>query len=437
MRHKVLERQLKKYLGENFKIPKEWENFLAAVSEAYQHFDDDRALLDRSMELSSRELAAINQQLQQEKSRDEALLVSIGDGVVATDEYGVVILMNREAERLLGASFEETAGKSWSDVIVAVDENGKAIPQHKRPLERALTAGEKISATTASDFYLMRKNGRIFPAASTTSPIIINGRITGAIEIFRDITLEKDVDRAKTEFVSLASHQLRTPLSTISWYAEMLLNGDAGKLKAEQIRYLHEIYQGNQRMIQLVNALLNVSRLDLGTFVIEAVPTNVTEVADSAVDELKPQIKERLIKFERRYEKGLPVIPADPKLLRIIFQNLLSNAVKYTAPKGTVSLAIAKESRDLRITVADTGYGIPSDQQAKIFTKLFRADNVREKETTGTGLGLYLVKAVVEQAGGKVWFESKENKGTTFYVTIPLAGMKKKSGTKPLEGRML
>src|SRR3989344_3108432 len=427
--HKVLERQLKKYLGENFTVPKEWEGFLAAVVEAYRHFDEDRALIERSMELSSKELTAINQQLQEEKIRDEALLVSIGDGVIATDEKGKIILVNNEAERLLGWRFDEVKGRPWQEVVEAVDGNGKKIPDTDRPFQKALKTGQKHSTNTVSDHNYVRRNGRTFPVATTASPIVINGAITGVIDIFRDISLEKDVDRAKTEFVSLASHQLRTPLSTISWYAEMLLNGDAGKLKAEQKHYLQEIYQGNQRMIELVNALLNVSRLDLGTVVIDLEPTDFVEVADSVIHELAPQIKERLIKFSKKYDKGIPVIPADAKLLRIIFQNLLSNAIKYTPPKGSVTLPIEKGNPDVTITVADTGYGIPSDQQSQIFTKLLRADNVREKETAGTGLGLYLVKAVVEKSGGKVWFESKENVGTTFYVTIPLAGMKKKEGT--------
>ncbi len=428
--HKVLERQLKKYFGDR-PIPKEWEAFLSAVSETYQHADEDRALVERSLEISSTELTAINKQLQEEKIRDEALLVSIGDGVIATDEEGRIIVMNREAERLLGWQFADAKGKAWDEVLPAVDENGKLIPKQARLFQKARESGKKLYTSSTAGVSYVRKNGRTFPVASTASPIVIQDRTVGVIDVFRDVTLEKDVDRAKTEFVSLASHQLRTPLSTISWYAEMLLNGDAGKLKEEQKHYLQEIYRGNQRMIELVNALLNVSRLDLGTFVIDLAPTSFTEVADSVIDELKPQMKERLIHFEKHYDK-LPAIPADAKLLRIIFQNLLSNAVKYTPPKGSVSLEITKGNPDALITVADNGYGIPSDQQSKIFTKLFRADNVREKETAGTGLGLYLVKAVVESAGGKVWFESEENKGTKFHVSIPLKGMKEKEGTKHL-----
>ena len=150
------------------------------------------------------------------------------------------------------------------------------------------------------------------------------------------------------------------------------------------------------------------------------------------------------LKLSEKYLKDLPLFNADPKLLRMVAQNLLSNAVKYTPDKGKVGFDIwlAKKGDEVggkkvkeesvAITVSDTGYGIPAAQQEKIFTKLFRADNVREKDTDGTGLGLYIVKAIVDHSGGAVWFESVENKGTIFYVTLPLTGMKKKEGAKTL-----
>ena len=184
-------------------------------------------------------------------------------------------------------------------------------------------------------------------------------------------------------------------------------------------------------MIDLVNALLNVSRIDMGNFAIDPKPTDFVEISESVIGELAMQIKEKDIKFTTKYG-NIPQIQADPKLARIIIQNLLSNAVKYTPTGGKVSIAISKEKENILIKISDTGYGIPVEAQSRIFTKLFRADNVRAKEVDGTGLGLYVVKSIVDQSGGKVWFESAENKGTVFYVTIPITGMKKKEGTKEL-----
>lgn len=240
------------------------------------------------------------------------------------------------------------------------------------------------------------------------------------------------VDKAKSEFVSLASHQLRTPLSTINWYAEMLLAGDAGTLSPEQKQFMDEIYKGNQRMVELVNALLNVSRIDLGTFAIDPEPTDLRTISDSLLTELMPQIKTREVIVDKKYDPDFPTLFLDPKLMRIVIQNLLTNAIKYTPAKGQVMIDLSRMKTMVEIKVSDTGFGIPKDQQSKIFTKLFRADNVREKETDGTGLGLYIVKSIIEQSGGSVRFDSVLDKGTTFYVTIPIVGMKKKEGVKGL-----
>jgi signal transduction histidine kinase len=244
--------------------------------------------------------------------------------------------------------------------------------------------------------------------------------------------LAKEIDRSKTEFVSLASHQLRTPLSTIGWYAEMLLAGDAGKITAEQTRYVEEIYQSNRRMAELVGSLLNVSRIELGTFSVEPEPTDLVKLAQNIVKGLEPQIFARKINFRENYGSNIPVMNVDPKLMGMVIENLASNAIKYTPEEGSVTLQLKHQAHGTQIIVADDGLGIPSGQQDKIFSKLFRADNVKTHDTEGTGLGLYLVKSVVDYSGGTIRFKSKENKGTTFYVSIPDDGMRHKRGTKEL-----
>ncbi len=259
-----------------------------------------------------------------------------------------------------------------------------------------------------------------------------DGKPVKMVGVDFDITKEKQIDLAKTEFVSLASHQLRTPLTTIGWYTEMLLSGDVGNLNDEQKSYLKEVYTGNQRMVTLVNSLLNVSRIDMGTFAIEPRPTNLTELMAINVKEQRPQLEKKKITLVENYDPELPLVNVDPKLIGIVVQNLLSNAIKYTPEAGKITLSLNKNQEAVTFAVADTGYGIPADAHDKIFTKLFRADNVRAKETEGTGLGLYIVKSIVEQSGGKVWFESEENKGTTFYVFLPIRGVSAKPGNKEL-----
>jgi len=366
--------------------------------------------------------------IEEERARYSSLLQSIGDGVIATDKDGVVIYGNKVAFDLIKVKEKDAIGKKIVDLVASQNKDSKEIVAADRPISMVIKK-KKVSSMI---HYYICKDGTRFPVSTTVSPIIIDGQIIGAIEIFRDITHELEVDKAKTEFVSLASHQLRTPLSTVNWYSEMLLAGDAGKINKTQKQYLNEIYNGNKRMVDLVNALLNVSRIELGTFIIDPAPTNIVDVVKITISEIMPMVKAKQIDLVQNYDPAIPVINLDPKMTKILLQNLITNAVKYTPEKGRVEVTIKPEKKDLLIKVADTGYGIPKDSQNKIFQKLYRADNVREKETDGTGLGLYLAKSIVETVGGKIWFQSEENKGTTFYITIPLKGMIKKSGSKLL-----
>jgi two-component system sensor histidine kinase VicK len=167
--------------------------------------------------------------------------------------------------------------------------------------------------------------------------------------------------------------------------------------------------------------------LEIGTFVIELVPTDRVKITKEAINEQKNEVEKKKINFSYKFEKNTPTINGDPKLLHMIVQNLLSNAIKYTPDKGNIKLSLSvQDSKKLLLTISDTGYGIPTKQQDKIFTKLFRADNARKISSDGTGLGLYIIKSVTEKPGGKIWFEPEENKGTTFYVHIPIKAVIKK-----------
>jgi signal transduction histidine kinase len=264
------------------------------------------------------------------------------------------------------------------------------------------------------------------------TPIRLAGGITGAVDVFRDITKDYEMETAKNEFISLASHQLRTPLSTVAWYAEMLLAGDAGAITEEQKSFLEEIYQGNHRMISLVNALLNVSRIETSTLFVGNETVDVKAVIDVALQDLAVLIQKNKVTIQKDYPKDHVELQADIKIISIIVQNISSNAIKYTPEGGTVTIGLSTYLGQPTFKVADTGYGIPKEQQGEIFTKLFRADNIQSVVTEGTGLGLYMVKKILEKLGGKIWFESEENKGTTFYVTWPKSGMREQRGSKHL-----
>lgn len=230
----------------------------------------------------------------------------------------------------------------------------------------------------------------------------------------------KEIDQMKTEFISVASHQMRTPLSATKWVLRMILDGDLGPLNTQQKELLAKGYQTNERMILLINDLLNVSRIEEGRFQYRFVHMSLEEVVESVIQEMAETIKKKEIKFEYQKPKvGLQRVNIDPQKIRLVVQNLIDNAIKYTPSGGKVSVFMRDEAAQIVLGVTDNGVGIPRDQYGRIFSKFFRADNVIRMQTDGSGLGLFIVKSIIEEHHGSVWFDSTEGKGTTFFFALP------------------
>lgn len=392
--------------------------------------DDFRDLVEKYRKQKTA-LEEEKNRLAEAKAKDEATLEGIGDGVMAVNKKGEITLMNSVALEAIGASHDELLGKYVWNVFDIKDNAGATLLANMHPVFNSIQKGEKIIFTNMQGYTFVSKK-MTFPLAINVNPIVLDKTTIGAVMIFRDVTQERSIDKAKSEFVSLASHQLRTPLTAINWYTEMLISGDAGKMTDEQNDYLKQVEMSTRRMVDLVDSLLNVSRIDLGTLSVDPEILRVEEIAETALSELRPQIEEKKLVLTKTFSGNIPTIMADPRLVGIIFQNVLSNAIKYTPAQGQIHITLEKDSKNIIFTCADTGYGIPKNQQSKIFSKLFRADNVVSKDVQGTGLGLYLVKAILDQCGGEISFTSEENKGTTFRIGIPLSGMQKKKGAKTL-----
>lgn len=405
-----------------------FDQMIMAIKESRR--DIDKKVDDQTKEITKQRDAIKKQMKNVEKyandlKKFQLAVDNASDHIIITDAEGIVLYANQAVRKITGYTPQEVigtkAGKLWR------------MPMPHEYYVELWDIVKKKKKVFSGEIQNKRKNGEKYIAHINISPVLNNkGCVLFIIGIERDITKEKQIDKAKTEFVSLASHQLRTPLSAINWYAEMLMAGDVGKLTKAQQDFMKEIYTGNKRMVDLVNSLLNVSRIELGTFAIEPKNENIQKLAKVIVKELQPQIKKKKIKFKKKISKEIPIMSVDAKLISIIFQNLLSNAIKYTPEKGSVYLQIERDKKNLIVIVSDTGCGIPKPQQSKIFSKLFRADNVQSKDTEGTGLGLYIIKSILNQSGGRISFTSEENKGTTFTVKIPLSGMKQKRGTKGL-----
>lgn len=390
----------------------------------------DDKMMEDELKLKKSELSRTKQREAKEQAKYKALISSIGDGLIITDWEGIITMINEQAEKKFCLNHGEAVGKFFHELVVLLDDKGEKIPPAKQPIHQTILTGKRF----VSDKYtFICRDQSKFPASIVAAPVILEGKIFGSIMLFKDITREKEIDRMKTEFISLASHQLRTPLSAMKWFLEMLLAGDAGKLSSEQRDFIENINQANERMIDLVNGLLNISRIESGRLIIDPRPTDLAKLVKDVIDELSVKFKEKNQTPVVSIHKKLPKIKIDPKLIRHVYMNLLTNAIKYSPKDTEIEIFVSRKGEEIISQITDHGYGIPANQQHKVFQKFFRGDNIIAVETDGTGLGLYLVKAIVESSGGRIWFRSEENKGTTFWFTLPLKGSKPHRGEVSLD----
>ena len=229
----------------------------------------------------------------------------------------------------------------------------------------------------------------------------------------------RELDKAKDEFISMASHQLRTPLTAIKGYLSMLLEGDAGEIKVSQYDFVNEAFQGANRMVGLINDLLNVSRMETGRFFLEPVEVNMEKLVDEEYKQLANHAKEKGLKFEVKIKGKIPHIWVDETKIRQVVMNFMDNAIYYTT-QGTVTVTLSADKKHVIFEVLDTGIGVPKNQQKNLFTKFYRADNARHVRPDGTGLGIYLAKRVMDDHNGELIFHSVEGKGSTFGFKIPI-----------------
>ncbi len=259
--------------------------------------------------------------------------------------------------------------------------------------------------------------------------------VTRLAEVSEKLRLQneelKKLDQLKTEFISVASHQLRTPLTAMRWGLEFLSSGKKGKLTKGEKETIDDLTQTNNRLIKLVNELLNISRIDEGRLRVDPKPTDLVALIQSCFNDFNPLIEQKKLKLIEHYDK-LPKINLDETVISKAFINLFSNAIKYSRDKKTLTVQLKVEKPNVILSIQDEGIGIPIKDQENLFKKFYRAANAVTHQTEGNGLGLYIAKSAIEISGGKIWFESQENIGTTFYISLPLTGSKPVKGEKSL-----
>ncbi len=371
---------------------------------------------------------------EEERKKVASIISNFSDPIIMVDNNWNLSLFNPAAKKVfnisknnLGAkiknkkekfsfnAFKKVINASYKTEIIKTDK--KKNPLEEEVIIRSSLKQKTNPFNTSGGKY--NKDDVIYKVI-TESVCDKNDVCYGHIKIFHNLTREKKIDELKSEFISIAAHQLRTPLTAIKWAIKMNLNEEVGTLNQEQKEILSQGYKSNERVIKLVNDMLNVSRIEEGRFGYSFKKNHITEVADNVINNLKNKIREKKIKFKFETPKKTPKIFMDKEKMELVLQNLLENAVKFTPKNGKILLKFKANKDNFNIIVEDNGLGIPKINQKKLFTKFFRGENVVRMETEGTGLGLFIVKNIVDKHEGKIKCESEEGKGAKFTITIPL-----------------
>lgn len=366
-------------------------------------------------------------------AENEAIIASIGDhlmGVVIVDKNGRIRRVNKGFETLTGWKEKEVIGKFLVEVVPREDKNKKKVPFKERILSKILLGKILTTTTTTTDmvatgierlpiFYYVRKDKSRFPASSVISPVLFNKKVVGAVEVFYDITKEKELEQMRMDFLSLAAHQLRTPLSGTKWLIETMLRGITGKIEKKEKEYLDDIYKLNEQMIGLVSDILSTLRLESEETLLKKEKISVVSLFKDILIRVNAAAKEKKIELQSPLNHRTLTIETDPEILKSILGCFLSNAIDYSKPGQKVILDVKEKSEVVVFFVRDFGISIPRSEQKRIFERFYRASNAKNLKPTGTGLGLNIAKTLAKKIGAKISFESEENKGSIFYLRIP------------------
>ena len=355
-----------------------------------------------------------------DKARTEALLTSIGEGVVATETDGRITFLNDVAKEGLFWTPEAAENAVVHSAFRLESEKQEIVDPADWPTVKVLETGNKlVTPAPAKPFYLRRNDHTRFPIKMTVSPILLNGQMMGTLLIFNDITDEVEFDRRKSEFISIASHQLRSPITAIRWMVDMLIKGDVGKLTEKQLDWGQKLALASAKLSELVDELLNISRLESGVKMSLTINDTGIFLGDT-LKQLEPLIAGKRQTFKLVVPANLPKLKFDALVMGEVLKNLVSNASKYSPENSAIGITVTVGAESVRFAVKDTGMGIPKSDHSQMFNKFFRAENALKSTVTGTGLGLYYCKSAMDTHHGTIDFESEEGKGSTFWFELPL-----------------
>ncbi len=248
----------------------------------------------------------------------------------------------------------------------------------------------------------------------TTILFIVDFSITRSFERLAE------ANRMKSEFVKIVSHQLRSPITNLNWVIDILMSGELGKVEGKQTEYFKILKENSNRMIDLVRDLLTVSRIEEGSLMIKKEKISIEPIVKKIISRFKPLVSASNVEIKLEAGENLPSVFVDAHQIEIIIENLFDNAIRYIKGEGEIKIKLEQRNKTLYFEIKDTGVGIPKDDQKFIFQKFFRSENAVRQQTQGSGLGLFIAKSIIERSDGQIGFESEENKGSTFWFTLPI-----------------
>ncbi|OHA79594.1 MAG: hypothetical protein A2675_02565 [Candidatus Yonathbacteria bacterium RIFCSPHIGHO2_01_FULL_51_10] len=387
--------------------------------------EERRRLSEEYSKQLEKEVAEKTHEIIQAKTHTETIIENLTSGLLEYDSAFKLLRINRAAEDLLGVGRSEVVNQEilpkdidkerWRTLV---EVSYPALAPTAKKVKREATGLVSADVNEITVHHPLERDLQVITAHLVDHA---TGAQQGFIKLIRDVTREKAIARSKSEFISIAAHQLRTPLSAIKWALHLVINGDLGPLNPSQQKLLGNGYETNEKMIQLVNDLLNVARIEDGRFGYDFKQNDIMKIMTSVLSPIRALAQEKAVTLEVTTPDGEPQsFVFDGNKIALALQNLIDNAVKYTPTGGKVSVAVRKQGEYLEVKVQDTGIGVPPEQVSRLFTKFFRAENALHMQTSGSGLGLYIVKNIVMRHGGALNVESKEGVGSTFTLTLPL-----------------
>lgn len=373
---------------------------------------------------SDRAYKDLANELSQVATQSEVVINAIGDGVIAVDNKGTIELINPAAQRIIGWGKQDALALNYKSVLQLANQKGEPLDITVDPIQQVLNANQQVRN---NDLAIITHSGKKIMASLVTSPIGEVG--SGVIIVFRDITKEKAEEREQAEFISTASHEMRTPVASIEGYLGLALNPQTAQIDAKARDFIMKAHESAQHLGRLFQDLLDVSKAEDGRLsnnpkVVDVMAYThdiLQGLGQKATDKGLQLIFKPIPNDDERHLSPVYTVNLDNDHIREVINNLTENAIKYT-PQGEVVVDVTGNDDKVIISVKDTGIGIPTEDMSHLFQKFYRVENVDTRQIGGTGLGLYLCRRLTEAMGGRIWAESEYKKGSTFYVELPRIG---------------